>query len=329
MREKTELWGVCSMTRRTAIPSKLKRHLLVECGHKCAVTGCGHPAVVFHHIICWAQCQEHDYRNLIALCPNHHAQVHRGEIDRKALRMYKSRAATNHGGLPPDTPSDARWIMESLVEIESAYPAFEVELEFPRFLEPDLADLTILLQARARRRLMEYRRQRLNVTLAPEDWELGSLGVYSLSESLQVLRLDGRVIGLGGSTIAYGAGAAHPTYLTRTLNFLRSPLTPLHLEDLLDVSVEGLRGLGNLCRMELHQHQDEMEEPLHFLSAFAGVDAFRAFLLAPEGLWITFDPGTIGAMSDPVRRIFLTAERLEAFVGLTGLGRDLWQVQGQ
>lgn len=118
------------MRIRSAIPASLKRHLLVECGHKCAVTGCGHPAVEFHHIVPWAQCQKHEYRNMIALCPNHHTQTHRGDIDRQALRIYKSRAAAKHGGIPSELPPNARWYMDTLVELEPVYPAFEVDLEF-------------------------------------------------------------------------------------------------------------------------------------------------------------------------------------------------------
>ena len=37
----------------------------------------------------WAQCQAHEYENLIALCPNCHRRADKGEIDRKSLRLYK------------------------------------------------------------------------------------------------------------------------------------------------------------------------------------------------------------------------------------------------
>ena len=74
---------------RPHIPEQLKRRVLLEAGHRCAIPPCRYPDVVIHHIIPWAQCKEHKYENLIALCPNCHARADRGEIDRKSLRTYK------------------------------------------------------------------------------------------------------------------------------------------------------------------------------------------------------------------------------------------------
>lgn len=74
---------------RPHIPEKLKRRVLIEAGHRCAIPECRYPHVVIHHIIPWAKCKEHKYKNLIALCPNCHARADKGEIDRKSLRIYK------------------------------------------------------------------------------------------------------------------------------------------------------------------------------------------------------------------------------------------------
>ena len=72
---------------RPAIPAELRRQILFECSHKCAV--CGHPQVDLHHIIPWEKCKEHRHANLIALCPNCHRRADSGDIDRKSLREYK------------------------------------------------------------------------------------------------------------------------------------------------------------------------------------------------------------------------------------------------
>jgi hypothetical protein len=37
--------------------------------------------------------KDNRFQNLIALCPNDHARAHKGEIDRKALRLYKHNLA--------------------------------------------------------------------------------------------------------------------------------------------------------------------------------------------------------------------------------------------
>lgn len=74
---------------RPPIPAELRRRVLVEAGHRCAIPTCRYIEVEVHHIIPWAQCQTHEYDNLIALCPNCHRRADRGEIDRKSLRLYK------------------------------------------------------------------------------------------------------------------------------------------------------------------------------------------------------------------------------------------------
>src|SRR5689334_3549128 len=75
---------------RPPIPAHIKRQVLVEAGHRCAIPTCRHIVIEIHHIIPWEQCRAHDYNNLIALCPNCHERADRGDIDRKSLRMYKA-----------------------------------------------------------------------------------------------------------------------------------------------------------------------------------------------------------------------------------------------
>ena len=76
-------------TPRSPIPADLRRQVLVEAGHRCAIPTCRYIEVEVHHIVPWATCQEHRYDNLIALCPNCHDRADRGAIDRKSLRLYK------------------------------------------------------------------------------------------------------------------------------------------------------------------------------------------------------------------------------------------------
>jgi hypothetical protein len=74
---------------RTPIPAELRGRILVEAGHRCAIPTCRYIKVDIHHIVPWEKCKKHEYENLIALCPNCHARADSGEIDRKALRLYK------------------------------------------------------------------------------------------------------------------------------------------------------------------------------------------------------------------------------------------------
>lgn len=83
-------------TPRPPIPAEVKRKVLVEAGHRCAIPTCRYITVEIHHIVPWEACLAHDYRNLIALCPNCHVRADRGEIDRKALRIYKASLRFTH-----------------------------------------------------------------------------------------------------------------------------------------------------------------------------------------------------------------------------------------
>jgi hypothetical protein len=81
---------------RAPIPAELRRRVLVEAGHRCAIPSCRYIEVDIHHIVPWAQCQTHEYDNLIALCPNCHRRADRGEIDRKSLLLYKLNLRFTH-----------------------------------------------------------------------------------------------------------------------------------------------------------------------------------------------------------------------------------------
>lgn len=74
---------------RPPIPAELERRIKLQSGHRCAVTGCDHIDIEIHHIVPWAACREHEFENLIALCPNCHTMAHNGKIDRKSLFAYK------------------------------------------------------------------------------------------------------------------------------------------------------------------------------------------------------------------------------------------------
>jgi hypothetical protein len=81
---------------RTTIPAEIKRRVLVEAGHRCAIPTCRHIDVEIHHIKPWGECESHEYENLIALCPNCHSRADKGEIDKKSLRIYKANLRYTH-----------------------------------------------------------------------------------------------------------------------------------------------------------------------------------------------------------------------------------------
>lgn len=78
------------MSKRPRIPAEIKRKILVESGHRCAIPHCRSlGGVDVHHIVPWRNNNEHDPKNLIALCPNCHRLAEEKKIDRKSLHKYK------------------------------------------------------------------------------------------------------------------------------------------------------------------------------------------------------------------------------------------------
>jgi hypothetical protein len=79
---------------RDPIPAAIRRAVLVEAGHRCAIPTCRATTTEVAHIVPWSQTQDNSFENLIALCPNCHSRFDQtGEIDRQSVRMYKQNLA--------------------------------------------------------------------------------------------------------------------------------------------------------------------------------------------------------------------------------------------
>lgn len=79
------------MTDRPPIPIALERAVKIEAGHRCAIPTCRYPRTEIAHIISWAEVKEHQFENLIALCPNCHELYDKDKkIDRKSMLTYKA-----------------------------------------------------------------------------------------------------------------------------------------------------------------------------------------------------------------------------------------------
>lgn len=78
------------------IPEPLRREVLIEAGHRCAIPTCRQTPVEIHHIVSWEKVQEHTFENLIALCPTCHRRYHNREIDLKSMKIYKQNLSILH-----------------------------------------------------------------------------------------------------------------------------------------------------------------------------------------------------------------------------------------
>ncbi|WP_431044653.1 HNH endonuclease [Streptomyces sp. P1-3] len=77
---------------RPAIPRELRRRVLIEAGHRCAIPACRATPVEIAHIAPWVKVKKHEFKNLIALCPTCHTRFDdpHNPLDRKAMRQYKA-----------------------------------------------------------------------------------------------------------------------------------------------------------------------------------------------------------------------------------------------
>ena len=122
---------------RPKIPAELKRRVLCEAGHRCAIHTCRQIEVEIHHIVPWSKCQEHKYENLIALCPNCHKMAEKGDIDRKALRIYKANLRYAHDRFS-QYEVDILFVLHSRQKIQ--FPPFMVLL-INRILDAGYVDI--------------------------------------------------------------------------------------------------------------------------------------------------------------------------------------------
>ncbi len=78
------------MTKRKAIPKKLRIDVLTEAGYRCAVPTCrGIIVIDMHHIVPVAEDGPNELANLLALCPTCHALFTRGEISQESIHVWK------------------------------------------------------------------------------------------------------------------------------------------------------------------------------------------------------------------------------------------------
>ena len=288
------------MNERPAIPADLRRRVLVEAGHRCAIHTCRHTDVDIHHIVPWEKCREHAYENLVALCPNCHRRADACEIDRKSLRMYKARlTAAIVPSMNVDVAATAtdQWTISRIVEDRSEPPPFGVELEIPSFLPEDLQALNDWERAWATRELNGFRRGVLdgrNLT-NEELWRGGFCD--SLQGSFEVALFRNDIVSVRYSLSRYHAGAAHPHPTVRTITAQRKPLIVLELDDLFVPESSIAIRLSQIAVSQLLK-SDAVDPDWVRTGAGPDVANFRHFNVVASGLLLTFPEYQVGSYAE-------------------------------
>ena len=315
------------MAERNSIQAELRRRVLVEAGHRCAIHTCRNPDVDVHHIVPWETCREHSYDNLIALCPNCHRRATNGVIDRKSLRLYKAHLIAALGSQTVDsmpgvkTNARQRWLTSLIEDRQSAPVAYEISIEFPQFLpdQGELAELNVIQQASALARVLDYRRHRLR---APQGSALPSDEYW---ESFEVFLFTDAFISIKHSLSEYCAGAAHPNHFTMTNNYQRDPLIPLELEDLFVDDGAAVSKISTYCETDLVR-QKQLAQPDDSIIFGSGPHAknFQAFNVLPSGLLITFDPYRVGAYAEGFFQVLVPKHELALLLSPRTRLKAMW-----
>lgn len=292
---------------RNPIPAELRRAVLVEAGHRCAVPRCGHPDVDVHHIIPWETCKKHEYDNLIALCPNCHRRAHKGEIDRKSLREYKSLLiAVFRSPEAPGFAATAIEIKRQLAETDTSVPGFRFKFEFPDFNEPAARIVSKNIEAWGNELLLEYRD--LQAAYRPDSDYPSTVSSW-LRGTYGIVRRDSHVISVLYRIERYYSGAAHRSRETRVQNFLVSPFKPLTLEELL-ISEESLHSLTEKIRWLLLAGDKSRSEEWVKSSTRPEPENFQRFTIDEYGFEFIFSEYQIDCHAAGEQALYLQFSEL-------------------
>ncbi len=103
--------------------SAVKRRVLAEAAHRCAIPTCRNPTTEIAHIAPKSQSHDDSFENLIALCPD----CQKKEIDRQSIGMYKR----NLGILNSRYSDFERRVFDQIAETDRRSFIVEAGLEIP------------------------------------------------------------------------------------------------------------------------------------------------------------------------------------------------------
>lgn len=251
---------------RPSIPAEIKRAVLVEAGHRCAIPRCDQTEIDVHHIVPWSECKKHEYSNLIALCPVCHRRAHKGDIDRKSLFLYKENLATNFRKNDADVfSSPVIEVKRRIYEKSISEPGYTFCFDFPDFQEPVERIVSRNIEAWGNELLVEFR-DRQESYMPVDDSNDKEMGFFKVPSELvgdySIVRRDSKVISVKYKLRRYYTGAAHGGITTRVQNFLIKPFKPITLSTLL-INDDSLVALSQLVRerlRELHIYDNDWLE---------------------------------------------------------------------
>lgn len=297
---------------RPAIPAEIRRAVLVEAGHRCAIPQCQHSDVDIHHIISWKVCKKHEYKNLLALCPNCHRRAHKGEIDPKSLRIYKSKLVDQFS-VSDDSVFSATIIevKHRIEEVDLSAPGFMFSFEFPDLKQPEERIVSRNIELWGNELLQDMKNdQKFSATedkryAPPPSWLRGTYEIY---------RRDTHVVSIIYNIERYLSGGAHRFTEIRVQNFSVSPFSPITIESLI-VDQAALDKLSELSKRQLLNQAYPKLDPEH-VNIGAGADwkNYACFLIGEYGIEFIFEEYLVASYAAGVQRVWFDFHALEHLI---------------
>jgi hypothetical protein len=119
---------------RPAIKKGIRRRLLVEAGGKCANPGCVNGRPEIHHIMEWHVYGTHDPKDMIAVCPTCHDEIHHGRLGISDETLYewkklsRPKRAFHNDQLTPEPASRVQVICGSVALVTNSTELIAFEL---------------------------------------------------------------------------------------------------------------------------------------------------------------------------------------------------------
>lgn len=298
---------------RPAIPAEIKRAVLVETGHRCAIPRCNQTELDIHHIVSWEECRAHDYSNLIALCPVCHRRAHKGEIDRKSLRLYKENLAKEFGRHDNGMfQAEVIEVRRRIAEENHGVPGFSFYFDFPDFPSAVERIVSRNIEAWGYEYLAKFQEAQRQSDSDPQNTSYFSANIKNrLDGDYRVIRRDEKVISILYTIDAYYSGAAHGGRSTKVANYLISPFTPINLEYLLG-DITRLPMLADYVRQKLSDTGHYDGEWL-ILGTDPTIENFSLFSIELHGITFTFPEYRIACFAAGEQTIWLSFHELLPF----------------
>lgn len=313
------------------IPAELKRDVLIESGHRCAIPTCKHPTVEIHHIVPWADCQEHKFENLIALCPNCHRRAHSKEIDRKSLSIYKEKLSQFELIKSPviDPPvseelNSSSGIYEVIRFEESSDEdiCYKINISYPKFSIKFADNVSDINNSIYQIIFTEITQIRSWASFSMRDLygdDFNSSRELNLSASFNITYESDKLLSIYFTFSSY-TGGAHSNRFTKVLNLQLSPVRSLDLYTIFKDGTlnQALAQISDYCISEHRKTHPEYKSDDSSRGFDVGLDPqkenYQKFNVMGNGLLFSFDEYQIGCFAEGRTQIIVPYYIIDDFL---------------